>query len=149
PHYLADGRIIFASTRQRQAKAILLDEGKPQFEALDEDRNEPAFVLHVMDDDGENLHQVSFNQSHDLDPTLLDSGKIMFSRWDRAGSVNGIHLYSMNPDGGELELLYGAESHATGTNGELVQFVGAREMPDGRIMAIARPFDEQELGGDI
>src|SRR5690606_12560704 len=99
PHYLPDGRIVFSSTRQRQAKAILLDEGKPQFDALDEDRNEPAFVLHVMDEDGENLKQISFNQSHDLDPTVLDDGRILFSRWDRAGTVNGIHLYTMNPDG--------------------------------------------------
>ncbi|HEX6996805.1 MAG TPA: hypothetical protein VF322_01600 [Gammaproteobacteria bacterium] len=149
PHYLPDGRIIFSSTRQRQSKAILLDEGKPQFDALDEDRNEPALVLHVMNADGSDLHQVSFNQSHDLDPTVLDSGKVMFSRWDHAGNVNGIHLYRMNPDGTELELLYGAESHMTGTDGGQVQFVGAREMPDGRIMAIARPFDHPELGGDI
>ena len=149
PHYLPDGRVIFSSTRQRQAKAILLDEGKPQFDALDEDRNEPAFVLHVMDEDGENLHQVSFNQSHDLEPTVLDDGKVVFSRWDHAGNVNGIHLYRMNPDGTDLELLYGAESHDTGTDGELVQFVGAREMPDGRIMAIARAFDHDDLGGDV
>ncbi|MDH5277042.1 MAG: hypothetical protein OEW88_11515, partial [Gammaproteobacteria bacterium] len=27
PHYLPDGRIIFSSTRQRQSKAVLLDEG--------------------------------------------------------------------------------------------------------------------------
>ena len=33
PAYLPDGRILFSSTRQRQSKAILLDEGKPQFEA--------------------------------------------------------------------------------------------------------------------
>jgi hypothetical protein len=149
PHYLPDGRIIFASTRQRQSNAILLDEGKPQFEAQDEDRNEPAFVLHVMDDDGENLHQVSFNQSHDLDPTVLDSGKVLFSRWDHAGGVNAVNLYRMNPDGTELELLYGAQSHATGTDGGEVQFVGAREMPDGRIMAILRPFDQPELGGAV
>ena len=38
PHYLPDGRIIFASTRQRQSNAILLDEGKQQFAALDENR---------------------------------------------------------------------------------------------------------------
>ncbi|MBN1241052.1 MAG: hypothetical protein JXB36_21315, partial [Gammaproteobacteria bacterium] len=149
PHYLADGRIVFASTRQRQSKAILLDEGKPQFDALDEDRNEPAFVLHVMDDDGENLRQISFNQSHDFDPSVLDNGKVMFSRWDHAGGVNGIHLYQMNPDGTELELLYGARSHETGTDGGQVQLVGAREMPDGRVMAIARPFDQPDLGGDI
>ena len=149
PHYLPDGRIIFASTRQRQAKAILLDEGKPQFDALDEDRNEPAVVLHVMDDDGGNLRQVSFNQSHDFDPSVLDSGQVMFSRWDHASGVNGIHLYKVNPDGSELELLYGAESHLTGTNGSEVQFVGAREMMNGDIMAIIRPFDHPELGGDV
>ncbi len=40
PHYMPDDRIIFSSTRQRQAKAILLDEGKPQFEAQVEDRSE-------------------------------------------------------------------------------------------------------------
>ena len=149
PHYLPDGRIVFSSTRQRQAKAILLDEGKPQFDALDEDRNEPAFVLHVMDEDGENLKQISFNQSHDLDPTVLDDGRILFSRWDRAGTVNGIRLYTMNPDGTGLELLYGAESHATGTDGALVQFVNPHEMPDGRVMALVRPFEHDALGGDI
>lgn len=149
PHYLPDGRIIFSSTRQRQAKAILLDEGKPQFDALDENRSEPAFVLHVMDENGDDLRQVSFNQSHDLDPTMLDDGRVLFSRWDRAGNTNGIHLYTMHPDGSELELLYGAESHQTGTNGDQVQFVGARETIDGDIMAIARAFDHDELGGDI
>jgi hypothetical protein len=38
PAYLPDGRIMFSSTRQRQAKAILLDEGKAQFEAANEAR---------------------------------------------------------------------------------------------------------------
>jgi hypothetical protein len=149
PHYLPDDRIVFASTRQRRAKAILLDEGKPQFEALDEDRDEPAFVLHVIDADGDNLDQISFNQSHDFDPTVLDDGRVLFSRWDHAGGVNGIHLYTIHPDGTELELLYGAASHQTGTDGGEVQFLGAREMLDGRIMAIVRPFAHPELGGDI
>jgi hypothetical protein len=149
PHYLPDGRIIFASTRQRQAKAILLDEGKPQFDAQDEDRKQTAYVLHVMDADGGNLHQVSFNQSDDFDPTVLDNGKILFSRWNHAGGVNGIDLYTMNPDGSDLELLYGRHSHLTGTNGSAVQFIGAREMIDGKIMAILRPFDQPDLGGAI
>lgn len=149
PHYLPDGRIIFASTRQRQAKAILLDEGKPQFDAQDEDRKQTAYVLHVMDSDGGNLHQVSFNQSDDFDPTVLDDGKILFSRWNHAGGVNGIDLYTMNPDGSDLELLYGRHSHLTGTNGGEVQFIGAREMADGKIMAILRPFDQPDFGGAI
>ncbi|NNC63583.1 MAG: hypothetical protein HKN84_02255 [Gammaproteobacteria bacterium] len=149
PHYLPDGRIVFASTRQHQQKATLLLENKPQYEAEEEDRNESAFVLHVMDDDGENLRQISFNQSHDFEPTVLDDGRVLFSRWDNAGNVNGVHLYRMNPDGSELELLYGAESHLTGTGQSEVQFIGARELPDGRIMAIARPAVHPELGGDV
>jgi len=150
PHYLPDGRILFVSTRQQTAKAILINDGKPQYDARDEDREEPAFVLHVMRDDGrDEFRQVSFNQSSDYEPTVLDSGKVLFSRWDHAGSNNGIHLYQMNPDGTELELLYGAESHLTGTNNGAVQFISAREMPDGRIMAIVRPFDHPELGGAI
>jgi hypothetical protein len=149
PHYLPDGRIIFSSTRQRQQKAMLLDEGKPQFDAEEEDRGEAAYVLHVMDSDGGNIHQVSFNQSHDFDPSVLDDGRVLFSRWDNSGNVNGVHLYRMNPDGTQLELLYGAESHATGTDQSEVQFIGARELPDGRVMAIARPAVHPELGGDI
>jgi len=149
PQYLADGRIIFSSTRQRQSKGILVDENKPQFEAQDEDDNEPAFLLHVVSSDGSDMRQVSFNQSHDLAPAMLDDGRVLFSRWDNAPGNNDIHLYTMNPDGRNLSLMYGAESHLTGTDGTEVHFINAREMPDGRIMAIARPFDHPELGGDI
>ncbi|MEQ1802095.1 MAG: hypothetical protein ABL989_09250 [Gammaproteobacteria bacterium] len=149
PHYLPDGRIVFSSTRQRQSKAVLLDEGKPQFDAQDEDRNEPAFVLHVMNDDGSDIHQISFNQSHDLDPTVLTNGQVLFTRWDNASGNNEMNLYRMNPDGSGLELYYGAQSHDTGTNGATVQFVQPREMPDGRILTIARPFQTDESGGDL
>ena len=149
PYYLADGRIVFSSTRQTQSKAILVDENKQQFEALDESFGEPSFVLHVMDEDGGNLHQLTFNQSHDLEPSLRDNGKLVFTRWDNAGDNDAMHLYQMNPDGTGLELLYGAESHLTGTAGSTIQFVGAREMRDRRIMAIARQFDHAELGGDL
>lgn len=149
PQYLPDGRIIFSSTRQRQSKATLLDEGKPQYEGQEETRQEPAFVLHVMNADGSNIRQVSFNQSHDLDPTVLQSGKVMFSRWDGAGTVSGIHLYQMNPDGSDLELIYGANSHNTGTNGGEIHFTQPREMPDGQIMVVARPFTGTDFGGDV
>ena len=46
--------------------------------------DEPAFVLHVMNADGSDIHQISFNQSHDLDPTVLDDGRVVFTRWDNA-----------------------------------------------------------------
>ena len=149
PYYLPDGRILYSSDRQRQAKAILLDEGKPQFVAQDEDKKQDNFVLHVMDADGGNVHQVSFNQSDDFDPTVLNSGRVLFSRWNHAGGVNGIDLYTMNPDGSDLQLLYGRHSHLTGTNNTEIEFIGAREMMDGKIMAILRPFTQPDFGGAI
>jgi hypothetical protein len=148
PHYLPDDRIVFSSTRQRVSKAILLDENKPQYEAANEDRNESAFVLHVMRPDGSDIKQISFNASNDYDPTVLANGRVLFSRWDHAPGKNGIHLYTSNPDGTDLQLLYGANSHNTGTNNQLVQFVKPREMQDGRIVTILRPFTGTEFGGD-
>ena len=154
PHYLPDARIVFSSTRQRDSKAILLDENKPQFEAQTDDRSESAFVLHVMDADGGNIHQISFNQSHDRDATVTSDGRLVWSRWDAAPGKNGIHLYSARPDGTDLQLLYGANSHNTGTpaaNGQpsTIQFVHPREMMNGRIMALVRQNTDNDFGGDL
>lgn len=148
PAYLPDGRIAFSSTRQRQGKAVLLDEGKPQFDALNEERNEPAFVLHVMNADGSDIRQISFNQSHDLYPEVMDNGQLVFTRWDRANGRNGMHLYRMNPDGTDLELLYGANSHQTGTDGATVQFLKPRLADDGLLVQL-RPFESADGGADL
>jgi hypothetical protein len=155
PHYLPDGRIVFSSTRQRQARAIQLDENKPQYAGQDEDDNEPAFVLHVMDADGTNIHQISFNQSHDLDPAVLPNGRIVFARWEHEIDDNQFDLYSINPDGSDLQLLYGAHSHDTGTvnptSGQpsIIQFTNPRPMQDDRTLALVRPFTGTAEGGDL
>ena len=149
PKYLPDGRIIFSSTRQTQSQAILLDEGKGGFPAMDEDENEFAFNLHVMNDDGTGVKQISFNQSHDLDPAVMDDGRIIFSRWDHAGNNNAVNLYRMNPDGSNLELLYGNESHDTGPGGATIQFMQPRQVEDGRVMSLVRPFTDTEGGGEL
>ena len=122
---------------------------RTSIEAFDEDGNEPAFLLHVMDADGSNIDQVSFNQSHDMDPAVLASGQVVFSRWDNAGNNDAINLYRMNPDGSQLELLYGKNSHDTGTDGQTIQFTQPRQLEDGRIMALIRPFTGTSDGGDI
>jgi hypothetical protein len=163
PQFMPDGRIVFSSTRQRQSEAVLLDEGFPQFTADDEARTEPAFVLHVMNADGSNIHQISFNQSDDRDPTVLMSGQVMWTRWDDAPGKDGMHLYSANPDGTNVQLLYGANSHATGTdatgtNTNVIEFVKTHEMQSGRVLALVRPYTGTEsktaplgtdFGGDL
>ncbi len=149
PHYLPDGRIVFSSTRQRRARAILLDEGKPQFTALDEDRDEYAASLHVMNSDGTEIEQISFNPSHEFDPVVMPDGRIVFVRWDNMGASDAMNLYRLNPDGTGFELLYGAHSHDTGTDDEPVQFLDLRLMPDGRLLAALRPYERTGFGHDL
>ncbi|HFB65708.1 MAG TPA: hypothetical protein ENJ60_09235, partial [Aeromonadales bacterium] len=149
PEYLPGGDIVFSSTRQRTNKAILLDEGKPQYSGLEEGLDVEASVLHIMATDGSNIHQLTFNQSHDLDPTVLTNGKIVFSRWDHMGGEKGIHLYQVNPDGTDMEYLYGANSHATGTDGSLVEFFKAQELPDGDLLVLTRLRFTRNLGAEL
>jgi hypothetical protein len=151
--YLPDGRIVFASTRQIATQSILLDEGRPQYAAQTDDRSQSIFLLHVMDADGTSMHQISFNTNHDFAPSVLASGEIVFSRWE---STNGgqISLYRTVPNGTKLELYYGANSHATGnniagTNNNVIQFLNARELANGTLVSIVRPFLGTQLGGDI
>ncbi|HXN80738.1 MAG TPA: hypothetical protein VN869_07500, partial [Steroidobacteraceae bacterium] len=149
PHYLPDARIVFSSTRQTDSQAILLYEGKPQFSAQDEARNEPAFVLEVMNSDGTHVHQISFNQSHDRDATVLANGRVLWTRWDHAPGKDAMSLYSANPDGTDLELYYGANSHMTGTNNTEIEFVQPHQMQDGRILALVRQYTGVDDGGDL
>ncbi len=157
PHYLPDGRIVFTSTRWRTAKAIQLAEGKPQYAPQVEGfgGKRPAFVLHAMKADGTDIKQLSFNQAHDLDPDVLANGQIVFTRWERAIDDDQMDLYRINPDGSGLELLYGANSHATGSinprtnQPATIQFLSPQAMQDGRTLALVRPFDGTNEGGDL
>jgi hypothetical protein len=154
--YLPDGRIVFASTRQIATQSILLNEGRPQYQAVTNNgpEEQAIFLLHVMNADGTGMHQISFNTNHDFAPSVLSNGQIVFSRWELVNGTNQISLYRTNPDGTGLELYYGANSHATGANiagssDNVIQFLSARQRADGVILSIARPLLGTQLGGDI
>ncbi|ALO33704.1 hypothetical protein CMT41_02470 [Colwellia sp. MT41] len=143
--FLPDGRIIFASTRQRLARAILLDEGKPQYTALNESGQNSAFNIHVMQADGSDINQISFNMSHDFYPLVLQDGRILYSRWDTMGGNNKINLYRMNPDGTENQLVYGWHSHQIVLDGEnqKIEFVKPQQMPNGDILLLFTSTDDE------
>lgn len=152
--YLPDGRIVFSSTRQLATQSILLDEGRPQYSAETDNRQQEIFLLHVMNGDGTQMHQISFNTNHDFLPSVSANGQIIFSRWEVTNGADQVSLYRANPDGTGLQLYYGANSHATGaniagTNNNVVQFVNARELASGALVSIVRPFMGTQLGGDI
>jgi len=143
--FLPDGRIIFASTRQRLSRAILLDEGKPQYTALNESGQESAFNIHVMQADGTDIKQISFNMSHDFYPLVLQDGRILYSRWDTMGGNNKINLYRMNPDGTDNQLVYGWHSHQLllDDENENIEYIKPQQLPNGEILLLLASGDEE------
>ena len=143
--FLPDGRIIFSSTRQRLSRAILLDEGKPQYTARNERDDNAALNLHVMNADGSNIKQLTFNMSHDFYPLILQNGKILYSRWDSMGGNNKISLYAMNPDGTENQLIYGWHSQQISVDGEQtnIDFIKPQQLPSGEILILLSSNDSQ------
>lgn len=137
--FLPDGRIIFASNRQRLSKAILLDEGKSQYSGQNERQDSATFNIHVMQADGSSIKQLTYNLSHDFYPLVMQNGKILYSRWDAMGGVNKINLYQMLPDGTENELVYGWHSHELTIDDETIdiEFVKPQQLPNGDILLMA------------
>lgn len=145
PRYLPDGRIIFVSTRQRQALARLLDEGKPQFSPLEEGRQNFSVALHVMKDDGSDIKQISFNLSHDLSPVVMPDGRVVMLRWDNKGNQNEFNFYRTRPDGTETEILYGADSHTMDDPAGI--WAQPTVLGDGSLLVLRRPAQSTTWSG--
>ncbi len=151
PHFLPDDRIVFSSTRQVANQGRQLNEGRIQlFAGLDEDGLDPAAVLHIYDPllRGEEFKQISFNLSHDLDPMVLSSGEIVFSRWNNT-ATDHISLFRIKPSGLALSPLYGFHSQYSGTEGASITYTQPRELDDGRLVSVVRPFAAESMGGNI
>ena len=151
PHFLPDDRIVFSSTRQVAEQARQLNEGRAQiFASLTEDGDDPAAVLHIYDPQQRDAEfvQISFNRSHDLDPTVLSTGEIVFSRWNNTTGSH-ISLYRIAPSGLGLSPLFGFDSQDSGTEGSNIEYTQPRELDDGRLITLIKPFESETLGGAI
>jgi len=142
--FLPDGRIIFASNRQRLSKAILLDEGKSQYQGQNERQRTGTFNLHVMQADGSSIKQLTYNLSHDFYPLVMQNGKILYSRWDAMGGINKINLYQMNPDGTENQIMYGWHSQELTIDNENfdIALIKPQQLPSGEIILMLASEDE-------
>jgi len=161
PAYLPDGRVVFSSDRQSirgpltsQDYSITVDKNTPLFdEAGVNNQREATMNLHVMPIGGvkTSISQITFNQSHDLNPSVLQNGKIIYSRWEQAYNENDqFDIYQINPDGTENELLYGAHSHETADGSESV-FLHPRQIPGSpaRIISTLMPRQDTFEGGEL
>ena len=100
PCYLPDGRIVFASTAYFT--------GVPCWHG-----RERACCLYLMNSDGTGVRQLCFDQDHDLHPSVLANGQIVYSRWDYTGIMHPYlrPLMVMNPDGTLQRSIYGSNSY--------------------------------------
>ena len=93
-----------------------------------------------MDADGGNVTQISFNQSHDRNPTVRQNGDIMFSRWDHVGGRNHFKVFRAKPDGTDMFVLYGAHSR-----GQQLP-ASARHGPEGQVRRLPRFRPDAAVG---
>jgi len=96
PRYLPDGRIVFTSTRRGGFHRC----GRGPC---------PTYTLAIADADGSNPHTISFHETHEWDPAVLNDGRVIYTRWDYVDR-NAVHyqqLWTVRPDGSNPRAFYG------------------------------------------
>jgi hypothetical protein len=96
PRYLPDGNILFLSTRRGGFHRC----GRGPCN---------VFTMALCKADGSNPHPISFHETHEWDPAVLNDGRIIYTRWDYVDrhAVHYQQLWSARPDGSDVRIYYG------------------------------------------
>lgn len=110
--WLPDGGIAFLSTRSSRFAYCWVS---------------PVGVLHRMARDGSRVRQLSANIVNDFTPSVLDDGRIIYSRWEYVDrpAIPIQSLWTMHPDGTMLSGYFGNRVLSPAT------FMEARSIPGG------------------
>lgn len=94
--YLPDGKILFLSTRRGGFHRC----GRGPC---------PVHALALAEADGSNPRVVSFHETHEWDPAVLNDGRVIYTRWDYVdrNAVYYQQLWSARPDGSDVRAFYG------------------------------------------
>jgi len=97
PCPLPDGGIAFMSTRR--GSKLRCGGGSAEL----------TYTLHRMDANGGSLRTLSFHETHEWHPAVLNDGRLVYTRWDyvdrNAAKFHG--LWTCNPDGTHPAGLFG------------------------------------------
>ncbi len=108
--FLPDGGIVFLSDR-KPAYAYCWKTTTP--------------ILWRCNSDGSQQQRISSNYLNDFTPSVMSDGRILYARWEYVDrpAIPIQSLWSINPDGTQLEGLFGNRSLSPAT------FMDAREIP--------------------
>jgi len=100
PCYLPDGGLVFISTRGQS------------FGRCHGGRYNPAWVLYRSDANGDNITQLSYNNENEYEPSVLNDGRIVYTRWEYTNRHEMYHhmLWWCRPDGTAVSHYYGNDT---------------------------------------
>ncbi len=98
PCPLPDGGLAFMSSRRGGGFIRCSNDWEPI----------PAYTLHRMDPDGRNIRTLSWHETNEWHPNVLNDGKIVYIRWDYVdrSAANHHGLWLCNPDGSNPVALF-------------------------------------------
>jgi Hydrazine synthase alpha subunit middle domain len=156
PTYLPGGRIFFTTN-------LNVEDPAPQFR--DEYERQTTAQVGTINIDGNASSMVlgPRNVSHRVAPTLLPTGRVLYTEWRHMGTVNDGHLRMMNADmtgmreafGGEVGGEGGTNSYLKGRFVQTTTQLGADGQPDAtlpmntQIVAVATSRDRTLQSGKL
>jgi len=131
PCYLPDGRIVFVSSRSERT-------------VLCGGHSLTCTTLYRIDADGKNLYELSQGALTESTPTMLDDGRILYTRWEYVykGIAAIQSLWAMRPDGTGSEEVFGHNIDNPGV------FFAGRQIPGkaDRIVALGCGHEPLAVG---
>jgi len=96
PRELPDGKLLFLSTRRGGYHRC----GAGPC---------PVYTLALANADGSDAHPISYHETHEWDPVVLNDGRVLYTRWDYVDrhAVHYQQLWSTRPDGTNAAAFYG------------------------------------------
>jgi hypothetical protein len=96
PRYLPNGKIVFISTRRQGYHRC----GRGPC---------AVYTLAECDADGGHARPISYHETHEWDPAVLNDGRVIYTRWDYVdrSAVHYQQLWTVRPDGSDVRIFYG------------------------------------------
>jgi len=105
----------------------------------------PVHTLHRMDDDGGNVRTLSFHETNEWHPAVLNDGRIAYTRWDYVdrSAANFHGLWATQPDGRDPVALFGNYTR------RINACFQPRAIPGSRKIAFLAGAHHADVGGSL